>query len=251
MGKFLTLLSREVKSFFASPIAYVVMFFFLFITGFNFYVSVSLLNRGPTGVTVIEAFFNTVLFWIAYLLIFPLITMRSFAEEFKLGTIESLMTAPVRDWQVVIAKWLGCLIFYIILWLPSLLYFWIFAWATKQQAADAAGAYAGSYLLLLLMGMFYISIGCFASVLTRNQIIAAVISLVATIGLLFAGLLSLIVLDMTSELRQVVGYFSAVEHMGEFSKGIIDSRPIVFYTTMTALMLVLTHQVFQVRKWKL
>ena len=82
---FFTLLGREVKSFFYSPIAYVVMCFFLFLTGFAFYIGVSLLNRGPTDVTVIQAFFNTILFWIAYLLIFPLITMRSFSEEFKHG----------------------------------------------------------------------------------------------------------------------------------------------------------------------
>ncbi len=251
MSKFLTLLGREVKSFFYSPIAYVVMFFFLIITGFNFYISVSLLNRGPSEVTVVEAFYNTVLFWIGYLLTFPLITMRTFSEEFKMGTIETLMTAPIRDWQVVLSKWLGCVVFYIILWLPSALYFFIFQRVTSSEAAHAAGAYAGSALLLLLMGMFYISIGCFASVVTRNQIIAAVISFCAITLLLFAGLLGFIVLNITPALREIVGYYSAIEHMGEFSKGIIDSRPIVFYTTMTVLMLVLTHQVFQSRKWKL
>ena len=178
MTKFFTLLGREVKSFFYSPIAYVVMCFFLFLTGFAFYIGVSLLNRGPTEMTVVEAFFNTILFWIAYLLIFPLITMRSFSEEFKLGTIEGLMTAPVQDWQVVVTKWLGCLIFYIILWMPTIIYFWVFSWAAKAQAAHSPGAYFGSYLLLLLMGMFYCSVGCFASVLTKNQIVAAIISLV-------------------------------------------------------------------------
>ena len=139
MTTFFTLLGREVKSFFYSPIAYVVMFFFLLLNGFSFYIGISLLNRGPTDVTVIQAFFNTILFWIAYLLIFPLITMRTFSEEFKLGTIESLMTAPVQDWQVVISKWLGCIIFYIVLWLPSLLYFWVFNWATHEAAARARG----------------------------------------------------------------------------------------------------------------
>ena len=250
MTKFFTLLGREVKSFFYSPIAYVVMCFFLFLTGFAFYIGVSLLNRGPSDVTVVQAFFNTILFWIAYLLIFPLITMRSFSEEFKLGTIEGLMTAPVKDWQVVITKWLGCLIFYIILWIPTTVYFWVFTWATKAEAAHAAGAYLGSYLLLLLMGMFYISVGCFASVLTKNQIVAAIISLVMILVLLFAGLLQYVMLDVSGTMRDVFGYFSAIEHMEGFSKGIIDSRPIVWYLTMTTLMLVLTYQVFQSRKWK-
>jgi ABC-2 type transport system permease protein len=250
MTKFFTLLGREVKSFFYSPIAYVVMCFFLFLTGFAFYIGVSLLNRGPTDVTVLQAFFNTILFWIAYLLVFPLITMRSFSEEFKLGTVESLMTAPIHDWQVVITKWLGCLIFYIVLWIPTLIYFWVFSWATKAEAAHAPGAYLGSYLLLLLMGMFYCSVGCFASVLTKNQIIAAIISLVMILVLLFAGLLQYVMLDVSATMRDVFGYFSAIEHMENFSKGIIDSRPIVWYLTMTTLMLVLTYQVFQTRKWK-
>ena len=81
MKIFLTLLGREVKSFFYSPIAYVVMCFILFLTGFDFYWGISILNQGPTEVTVVQAFFNSFFFWITYVLIFPLITMRSFSER--------------------------------------------------------------------------------------------------------------------------------------------------------------------------
>jgi ABC-2 type transport system permease protein len=126
----------------------------------------------------------------------------------------------------------------------------VFTWATKAEAAHASGAYLGSYLLLLLMGMFYISVGCFASVLTKNQIVAAIISLVMILVLLFAGLLQYVMLDVSGPMREVFGYFSAIEHMETFSQGIIDTRPIVWYLTMTTLMLVLTYQVFQSRKWK-
>jgi ABC-2 type transport system permease protein len=250
MRKFLTLLNREVKFYFYSPIAYVVLFFFLLLTGFTFYSSVALLNRGPSEVTVVEAFFNTVLFWFGYVLIFPLITMRLFAEEFKTGTIESLMTAPVRDSQVVLAKFAGALIFYIVLWLPSFAYFKLFEEVTTADAALASGAYYGSYLLLLLMGMFYISIGCLASVLTRNQIVAAVISFCTITLLFFGGLVSYILLNVSPALRDFFGYFSAIEHMADFSRGIIDSRPVVYYLSMTAFTLFLTLQVFQSRKWK-
>lgn len=260
MRKFLILLSREIKSYFYSPVAYFVLFAFLFATGFNFYIDISLLNGSPSNVTVVEAFFNTVMFWICFLLVFPLITMRVFAEEFKMGTIETLTTSPVHDWQVVLSKFFGCLVFYIILWLPSLCYFWLFgiiantnasfAAATHVSAAHSLGAYFGSYFLMLLMGMFYISIGCFTSVLTKNQIVAAIISFVVLIVLFFAGLLSLIVLNVTPLFQDLVGYFSALDHMKEFSKGIIDSRPIVFYLSMTAFMLFLTHRVFQFRKWR-
>src|ERR1700752_1322719 len=176
MRKFSTLLAREVRSYFYSPIAYIVLVFFLLVSGVDFYFQISYMNQRPLTYSVQEAFFNSVFFWFAFVLIFPLITMRLFAEEFKLGTIEPLMTAPVRDWQVVLAKFGGALIFYIILWLPTLLYFVFFEKITNQSAAAAPGAYWGSYLILLLLGMFYLSVGCLASVLTKNQIIAAIIS---------------------------------------------------------------------------
>ncbi|HYY14897.1 MAG TPA: ABC transporter permease subunit, partial [Chthoniobacterales bacterium] len=126
MRKFYTLLSREVRSFLYSPIAYIVLVFFLLVSGVDFYFQISFMNQRAVQYSVQEAFFNSVFFWFAFVLIFPLITMRLFAEEFKLGTIEPLMTAPVRDWQVVLSKFLGALVFYLILWIPTILYFVIF-----------------------------------------------------------------------------------------------------------------------------
>src|SRR5436309_6771209 len=213
MRKFWTLLSREVRSYFYSPIAYIVMIFFLIISGIDFYFQVSFMNQRQVQYTVQEAFFNSVFFWFAFVLIFPLITMRLFAEEFKLGTIEPLTTVPVRDWQVVLSKFFGALVFYLILWVPTLLYFWIFLRLTNQPAAHSAGAYFGSYLMLLLLGMFYLSIGCFTSVLTRNQIIAAVISFCAITLHFFSGLISFILTEVSSTTRQQLGYFSAIEQM--------------------------------------
>ncbi len=251
MRKFFTLLGREVRSYFYSPIAYIVLVFFLLVCGVNFYFQITYMNQRPMAYTVEEAFFNNVFFWFAFVLIFPLITMRVFAEEFKLGTIEPLLTAPVRDWQVVLSKFFGALIFYLVLWAPTALYFLFFERVTHQTAAGSWGAYWGSYLLLLLLGSFYISIGCFASVLTKNQIIAAIISFAVITMLFFLGLIQFIMLDVSSSMRDVLGYFSAIEHMGTLSRGIIDTRPIVFYTSMTIVMLVLTHQAFQTRKWRL
>lgn len=251
MRKFYTLLVREVRSYFHSPIAYVVLVFFLLVSGVDFYFQVSFMNQRPASYSVQEAFFNSVFFWFAFVLIFPLITMRLFAEEFKLGTIEPLMTAPVRDLQVVLAKFFGALVFYILLWIPTLLYFWIFQKITQQPAANSSGAYWGSYLMLLLLGMFYISIGCFTSVLTSNQIIAAVISFVVITLLFLVGLIQYVLLDVSSGMRDWLGYVSAIEHMGTYSRGIIDTRPMVLYLSMTVLMLTLTYQAFQSRKWRL
>src|SRR5436189_3668601 len=154
MRKFYTLLSREVSSYFYSPIAYIVLVFFLLVSGADFYFQISFMNQRAVAYSVQEAFFNSVFFWFAFVLIFPLITMRIFAEEFKLGTIEPLMTAPVRDWQVVLAKFFGAVIFYLILWLPTVVYFWIFQAVTHQPAANSTGAYFGSYLILWLLAIF-------------------------------------------------------------------------------------------------
>src|SRR3954451_668636 len=251
MRKFLVLLGREVRSYFYSPIAYIVLVFFMLVTGVDFYFQVSFMNQRPAAYSVQEAFFNSVFFWFAFVLIFPLITMRLFSEEFKMGTIEPLMTAPVRDVQVVLAKFFGALIFYLVLWLPTLIYFWVFQSITHQPAAASRGAYFGAYLMLLLLGMFYLSIGCLASALTKNQIVAAVISFCAITLHFFSGLISFILQEVSSTTRQLLGYFSAIEQMGTLSRGEIDTRPMVLYLSMTIVMLTLTYQAFQSRKWKL
>lgn len=251
MRKFYTLLSREVRSYFYSPIAYIVLVFFLFVAGADFYFQLSFMNQRPVTYSVQEAFFNSVFFWFAFVLIFPLITMRLFSEEFKLGTIEPLMTAPVRDWQVVLSKFFGAVVFYVILWLPTLIYFWVFQAITRQPAANSTGAYLGAYLMLLLLGMFYLSVGCVASVLTKNQIVAAVISFCLITLHFFSGLISFILLEVDSTSRQLLGYFSALEQMGTLSRGEIDTRPMVLYLSLTVVMLTLTYQIFQSRKWRL
>ena len=250
MRTFITLLGREVKSFLYSPIAYVVLFFFLIATGFNFYSGVSFLNQGPSEVTVVEAAFNTVLFWFPFVLIFPLITMRTYADEFRMGTIETLATAPISDSQIVLSKFLGAFIFYILLWAPSFLYFTAFEQITGKAAAVAAGAYGGSYLLLLLIGAFYVALGCLASALTNEQINAAVMTFVAIFGFFVTGLLGFILNSPSQAVRDLISYFSAVEHMADFSRGLIDSRPLVWYISMTCFVLFLNLQVFQYRKWK-
>jgi ABC-2 type transport system permease protein len=251
MRKFYTLLAREVRSYFYSPIAYIVLVFFLFVSGADFSFQLSYMNQKALSYSVQEAFFNSVFFWFAFVLIFPLITMRLFAEEFKLGTIEPLMTAPVRDWQVVLAKFFGALVFYVVLWIPTLIYFWVFQAVTHQTAANSTGAYLGTYMMLFLLGMFYLSVGCLASVVTKNQIVAAIISFCAITLHFFSGLISFVVQDISSTTRQLLGYFSAIEQMGTLSRGQIDTRPMVLYVSMTIVMLTLTYQAFQSRKWRL
>ena len=250
MRKFLILLDRELKAYFYSPIAYVVLCFFLALTGFDLYAMLLIINRSPMDTTLVELFFTNGIFWFGFLLVIPLLTMRLYSEEFKMGTIETLMTAPVQDWQVVASKFAGALMFYIILYVPTAIYFALFQWVTHEQAAQAIGAYGGSYLMVFLMGMFYLSIGCLASVLTRNQVIAAIIALVMAVIFFFTGLLGMLLPNVGQGFRDFVSFFSTAQHMRDFSRGLIDTRPIVFYLTMTLLLQVFTFQVFQYRKWK-
>jgi ABC-2 type transport system permease protein len=250
MRVFWTLWKREVASAFQTPMAWVILFFLLLVTGFNFYAGVTLLNHGPTEVTVVESFFNTIFFWFAFLLLFPLLTMRLFSEEYRSGTIEPLMTAPVRDVQVVLAKFFGVLFLYCVLWIPTGLYFLIFWWQTRLQAAGATGAYFGAYLLLLLMGMFYLSIGCLCSSLTRHQITAAVMTFSIVSLVFFAGLLSFLSGHVGTLLRGLSITFSPIDQMTEFSHGLYDTRPVIWYLVMTALCLFLTLQSFQSRRWR-
>lgn len=250
MRKFWIQYTREVAAFFRSPLAYVVLFCYLLLTGFNFHFAVSALNMAVSRIPVVEAFFNTVLFWFPFLLVFPLLTMRLFAEEKKMGTLEALMTAPIRDGQVVLAKYFAAFTFYLVLWIPSLLYFVVFHWQTRLAAAGAAGPYLGAYLMVVLLGMFYLALGCLASALSRNQIVAAMMSF-ATISLFFfLGLITFLMPNVSPELRQLTTYFSAIEHMVEFSRGVFDTRAIVWYVSMTVFVLYITFQVFQSRKWR-
>jgi ABC-2 type transport system permease protein len=250
MRRFLTLLVRELSAFYYSPIAYVVLFFFLILNGLSFWFAIALLSRGPSELTLVQAFFNTLFFWIAYLLVFPVITMRLFSEEFKLGTIETLMTAPVRDWEVVMSKFMAALIFYVSMWLPSALYFLIFSWLGNRNVVGIGAQIWGPYLLLLVMGMFNVSIGCFASSLTSNQIIAAMIGLVFVLGIFFLTMINYIVNSSSPWLRDLTAYVAQLDHMESFSRGVIDTRPLVFYPTFTFLFLLMTYHVFQYRRWK-
>ncbi len=245
----LALLGRELRSLVQSPIAGVVFCLFLALAGLNFYLILSAFARSQTPITLVEAFFNTTIFWYSFLAMFPLLTMRLYAEEFRQGTFELLQTAPVRDWQIVTAKFLGAYIFAVGLWLPTGLYFAIYAWITKEQAAPALGSYAGSYLLIALMAAFFVSIGCFASVLTRNQIVAAIVSYVMIAFVFYVGLLGFTMTNLGPKLREVVNYFSSAEHMYEFNRGLLNTRPVVFYLSLALLLQFLTHTVLQVRRW--
>jgi ABC-2 type transport system permease protein len=250
MRRFLTLLGREVSRALLQPLAWVVLACFLALTGVNFQAGVVAMNSQPSVVSAVEAFFNSLLFWFPFLLCFPLLTMRLYSEEYKLGTIETLMTAPVRDIEIVLAKYLGALVFFALLWLPSLVYFGAFLWVTGQPPAGSAGSFLGAYLMLFLAGGFYLSLGCLASSLTDNQIVAGVVAAAFVCLSFFLGLLWFFFPMASPDLRVLAWYFSTIEHMAGFSQGIFDTRPVVLYASLTAFVLFLNHHVLQRRRWR-
>src|SRR6202158_4915776 len=145
------------------------------------------------------------------------------------------MTAPVRDSEVVISKFLAALIFYLSLWLPSLLYFLIFSWLGNRSAIGSAGQLWAPYLLLLIMGMFNVALGCLASALTSNQNVSAMISLVLTIGIFFLTLINYVVNVSSPLLRDITACLAQLDHMDSFSRGALESRVFFFYPRMTFL----------------
>jgi ABC-2 type transport system permease protein len=159
-----------------------------------------------------------------------------------------LLTAPVKDGDVILAKFFGVLFFYLLLWIPSLLGLAIFQLVTHQAVPVAWIPLGFSYLMVTLVGMLYLSIGLFASVLTRNQAVAAMISFTMIAQLFFAGFLSYLVWD--PGWREVLSYIFTLEQMRSFSAGLFDSRPVVFYLSGTAFFLILTRQVMTGRRLK-
>ncbi|MBI4342948.1 MAG: ABC transporter permease subunit [Candidatus Omnitrophica bacterium] len=247
MTNLIALTSRELKAFWYSPIAYVVGALFLLLQGWVFWLLVAALNdpRVDPSFTMSEFFFGgTFFFWFSVLMMTPLLTMRAFSEEKRTGSIEFLLTAPVTDAQVVLAKFLGAWLAYIMLWLFTVAFFLIMQRWTPIDWGAAAVGYLGTWLL----GGVFIAIGIFASSLTRNQVIAAVLSFVIIVLLFSIGILDAFIKD--PDTSQFIRYLSMLDHLRDFSKGILDTRPIAFYLSLTIIGLFLTGRVIGNPRWR-
>jgi len=237
---------REVGAILHSPIAWVLLTCMSLINGFSFSQCVAYLDQGVKEFTVMQIYFYIFHFWFLLIILVPILTMRLFSEEYKTGTIEMLLTAPVKDGDVILSKFFGVLFFYLMLWIPSLLGLAIFQAVTHQAVPVAWIPLGFSYLMVTLVGMLYLSIGLFASVLTRNQAVAAMISFTMIALLFFSGFLSYLVRD--PGWREALNYIFTLEQMRSFSAGLFDSRPVVFYLSGTVFFLILTRQVMAGRR---
>jgi ABC-2 type transport system permease protein len=250
MRAYLVLLRRELGSYFVSFIGYLVIALAIGEMGLCFFSLVRSLRNATTPMPLVELFFATQFFWLIFLTTAPVITMRLFSLEKDSGTFETLMTAPVTELQVVLAKFSAALVFYMVMWAPFAGCALIVRHFVNDPSAVDLPAMAGTFIGLFLLGGLFISFGCLASSLTKNQIVAAMIS--------FAFGVSLFVVSLLADQFSAAGGLAAAvfqriavtDHLQEFSRGIVDSRQVVFYLGSTGLLLFLTHRVLESRRWK-
>lgn len=238
MKNILTLFWKEFRSFFSSPVAYIFIISFLVITNWLFFRTFFI-----AGQASLRNFFS-LLPWV-FLFLAPAITMRAWAEEKKLGTIEILMTLPVREYEIVTGKFLACFVFLALaLGLTATLPLTVMLLGSPDP-----GPLWGGYVGACLLGGAYIAIGLFASSITENQIVSFIVSIVICFAFLIVGE-NLVLYSVPSVLGPLVTYLGLGSHFESVGRGVIDSRDIVYYCSMIGFFLYLNYMSIESRKWK-
>jgi ABC-2 type transport system permease protein len=250
MRIFWALLRRELSSFFFSLTGYVIIAAITFLTGESFVQLIDALGGDPWPMPVTQMFFGSFYFWMIVLLTAPVITMRLFALEKASGTFETLMTTPVGDLQVVAAKFTAAFFFYVVMWLPLLACLFIVSRFTNQANALDFGTLGGMYAGIFLAGSFFLSFGCLASALTRSQMVAAMISL--AFGISQFALAWWAKNNPLSDQwqSQLLSYLNLFDQMNDFARGVVDTRSVFYYVSLTFFFLFLTLRVVESRRWK-
>jgi ABC-2 type transport system permease protein len=245
---------KELKGYFASPIAYLLMAFFGLIFGFGFYTATrdmmkfsmqSQMMGQQQPMNVNDQIIRPLLGFASTIALFliPMITMRLFAEEKRSGTIELLLTSPIKDIEIIVGKWLGAMLLYLcVLGMSMIDIAMLYAWG-KPDLKPVLVAYLG----LILQGGALLAIGAFISTTTKNQIIAGGVTFFVC---LLLWLLSWFTAYDTSAPAQVVNYISIVTHFENFSKGVLDSKDVVFYFSMIFFALFLTSRSMESLRWR-
>jgi len=250
-----SLVKKEVRAYFSSPIAYVVIAGFLLLVGYFFYSLISWFNAAAMQmmqnpyyaqqVNINEMVFSPLFhnMTVILILVAPLLTMRLLAEEKKSGTDELLFTSPLSVGEIVLGKYIAALVMWtIMLGLTALLSVFAFAYGNPELAPWLTG-----YLGLFLMGALFIAIGLFFSSLTENQIVAAFLTVVTLLLLL---VLNWVTSSGGGSWRAVLGYLSFSGHFEDMTRGILDTKDIVYYLTFSFFGLFLAHSVIQSRRWR-
>jgi ABC-2 type transport system permease protein len=247
---FWALLRRELAAFFFSVTGYVIIAAVTLLIGLGFVVLVQNLGSDPSPMPITEMFYGTYFFWLVVLLAGPVITMRLFALEKFTGTFETLMTTQVSDLQVVAAKFAAAMIFYAVMWLPMLACLAIVRHFANQSSGLDAGSVGGMFIGIFLVGCLFLSLGCFASAISRSQMAAAMISFVLGVSLFALGFLAEAIPATSQWQAQALSYFGLFGQMRDFARGVLDTRAVTFYVSATFLFLFLTLRVVESRRWK-
>jgi ABC-2 type transport system permease protein len=248
MRAFWPIYKRELFALYVTPLAWALIVVFLLVQGLHFFILVDQFSRQmdvTSDETPLSAFFgNTVLPYVILFVLVPPMTMRSFAEERRSGTIEALMTAPVSSSAVVLAKYAAVLTTYVVMWAPTVLYLVILA-RTGDLDWHAAGS---AYLGVLIVGAGYLAVGLCASALTRSQLVAMVSTALVLLFLFILGIGEFVTREGTA-MHELCTHVSVWAHMNDFASGIVDSRRLVFYGTLTALPLYIATRAVEAWRW--
>ncbi len=259
MSAIFTIFKKELRNYLMTPYGWVILAFVMALQSVSLSGTLKAFTLEPQKEGILFFILHSPMFWFYFLFIFPLITMRSLAEEEKTGTLESLLTTPIKTWHVVLGKYLSAYSFYIILWLPMLLYpiladwsnalvDWWYGYDAGMEISYRLADWVGTYSILLLIGAWFTSIGILASSMTNSQIIAGIISIGLLVLIFFMGLIPVVWGEFPA--AGIFHYISASEHLDRFSAGLLDTRPAIFYLTATILTLAFTVRIIDHRRWK-
>ena len=238
MRNLATLTKRELVAYFLSPMAYIILTVFILLSGYLFFEIISRIRQAE--MTGLIGFMGWLLLSVS-----PMLTMRLFADEFQSGTIETLMTAPVTTLEVVLSKYLASLMFLLVMIAPTMLY----AAILFHYAEPDPGPIVAGYFGLFLLGGFYLAVGMVASACVRTQVSAAIVTFIVLLTLFILG--SLVGRDAVDPLSKALRYISFYDHFFEdFTKGVVDTRHVVYFLTMSLFCIFLTTVVVTVRRWR-
>jgi ABC-2 type transport system permease protein len=254
VSNILAIAQKELKGYFASPIAYIVLGFFALMFGYFYYALVVFFNQqsmrmagmgGGPAMNVNDQLIRPVFLNMSVVLLFvlPMLTMRTYSEEKRSGTIELLLTAPLTDFQIIMGKFLGAMALYTAMLAVTLIHVGVlFAFGNPEWKPIASG-----YLGIFLLGGCFVALGLLISSLTRNQVVAGMVT--------FAVFLMLWVINWVAQFtgpttQAVLNYLSITDHLDDFTRGIIDTKHLVYYLSFIAFGLFLTARSVDTERWR-
>lgn len=238
--------TKELKDFFSSLTGYISAIVFLLIIGLIMWVIPGDLNVLDSGYATLDSLFS-IAPWV-FLFLVPAVTMRTFSEEKRSGTIELILTRPISDTQMVLGKFFASVVLVLIILIPALLFYLsVYLLGNPVGNIDTGGTW-GSFIGLFFLASAYAAVGIFTSSLTDNQIVSFILSMLLCF-LLYTGLESLALLDAFSGIKYFLVSLSISEHYSSMSRGVIDTRDVVYFLALSALFLIFTRTKLESRKW--